>query len=498
MRPVGNVGKIAKIEKRGKRWMAYDKDGHVRFATKDEIAKSQNKGKSMAKKKASTTRGTTVRVRGKHPIDYDEYQLAWIIRGWVEQARGQGDDLSAQRIFEPRDDDDEAAERERNRKFLELGRDLYDVMGKGINYFGISDSEWASWYSRLIKPSGRPSPSPLADRVKLAANAWLPPVVGPISSRFGEKRGQDYIHKGVDIAVPVGTPVVAPQTLYITKTDHDEVAGRFIKANVQRLDGTFEDDGYEVFFAHLSQIKVAEEQVIQRGDVVGYSGKTGRVYGRSGAHLHFGVKWIDDKVGFDDEFDIDPLGLISEQVFTGMVSPTEHPGGAVAAFDERKPINVIVAPGAGKISVGSHGITNPDTDVTVGPRVQKQSADPLSAILQPPPVQQISAMVGDPLAAVAGGAEQALGQIAQLATQAGTATAENLPLILQTIGGLAAAGGAVGTAVGTATLQPEVVAVAGPVAAGGLAVAGVGTAMQGGGGDPLAAVMPKQQPLTTV
>ena len=66
--------------------------------------------------------------------------------------------------------------------------------------------------------------------------------------------------------MPVGTSVVAPTTLQVSKVGFSQRAGRYIVANVMREGGDFDDgDGYRLTFAHLSAIRVEEGDIVQRG-----------------------------------------------------------------------------------------------------------------------------------------------------------------------------------------------------------------------------------------
>lgn len=48
-------------------------------------------------------------------------------------------------------------------------------------------------------------------------------------------------------------------------------------------------DGIQTLYAHLDSLNVYEGQQVTQGDVIGIMGNTGRVYGRTGIHLHFEV-----------------------------------------------------------------------------------------------------------------------------------------------------------------------------------------------------------------
>lgn len=108
------------------------------------------------------------------------------------------------------------------------------------------------------------------------------PVQGRRSSPFGLRRtfnGQSRNpHSGLDLAGPVGTPVLAP------------AAGRVIDVGDYFFNGqsVFVDHGHGLvtMYCHLSAIDVRVGDVVAVGDRLGAVGATGRV---TGPHLHWGV-----------------------------------------------------------------------------------------------------------------------------------------------------------------------------------------------------------------
>lgn len=98
-------------------------------------------------------------------------------------------------------------------------------------------------------------------------------------------------HEGVDWGLPCGTPVLAVADGMVNRIDRTFTAFDYGK-NV-----TIQHDGFDTFSAHLRSILVKPLQLVKAGDLIGYSGKTGFVLGRTGCHLHFGVRiegrWID-------------------------------------------------------------------------------------------------------------------------------------------------------------------------------------------------------------
>lgn len=115
------------------------------------------------------------------------------------------------------------------------------------------------------------------------------PVSGRLSSPFGLRRffnGQERNpHSGLDFAAPAGTPIRAP------------AGGRIILVGDYFFNGktVFIDHGQGLIsmFCHLSSIDVKVGDEVQRGEVVGAVGATGRA---TGPHLHWNVSLNDVRV----------------------------------------------------------------------------------------------------------------------------------------------------------------------------------------------------------
>jgi murein DD-endopeptidase MepM/ murein hydrolase activator NlpD len=103
---------------------------------------------------------------------------------------------------------------------------------------------------------------------------------GPVSSGFGWRRdpldGTMKFHKGIDVAMPVGTDVQAVRAGNVTFAG--TMAGYGLTVVVDH------GDGLASRYAHLSEIDVKAGDAVQEGQVVARSGATGRV---TGPHLHF-------------------------------------------------------------------------------------------------------------------------------------------------------------------------------------------------------------------
>jgi murein DD-endopeptidase MepM/ murein hydrolase activator NlpD len=123
----------------------------------------------------------------------------------------------------------------------------------------------------------------LDDTLNFANTPSLWPVVGPVTSSFGEREdpfnGEGAFHAGVDISSSVGEAVRATADGTVEMADRASGYGREIVI----------DHGYGVktLYGHLSGFAVIEGQQVTRGQVIGYVGTSGR---STGPHLHYEVR----------------------------------------------------------------------------------------------------------------------------------------------------------------------------------------------------------------
>lgn len=128
-------------------------------------------------------------------------------------------------------------------------------------------------------------------------DAFIRPVESPLTDSFGIKRlynGQlRNFHGGLDFKAPMGTPI------------HAAGSGRVILAKDLFYSGgtVIIDHGYGLLtmYFHMSKIGVKKDQMVESNDLLGLSGKSGRV---TGPHLHFQVVVHQVKVN--------PMGLFEE------------------------------------------------------------------------------------------------------------------------------------------------------------------------------------------
>jgi len=109
------------------------------------------------------------------------------------------------------------------------------------------------------------------------------PVNGILRSNFGRRSdplsGRRRFHTGVDLEVPLGTPVHVTADGIVTDAKWSGAYGKLVKVD--------HGNGVETYYAHLSTFLVLPGQEVQRGEVIALSGRTGRV---TGPHVHYEVR----------------------------------------------------------------------------------------------------------------------------------------------------------------------------------------------------------------
>lgn len=107
---------------------------------------------------------------------------------------------------------------------------------------------------------------------------FIKPVPGVLFSRFGMRGGR--LHAGVDIAGPIGTPVVAAKD-GIVVTAGIRLSGYGQMVDIQHADNTL------TRYAHASRIFVRAGQRVRQGETIMARGCSGHC---TGPHVHFEVR----------------------------------------------------------------------------------------------------------------------------------------------------------------------------------------------------------------
>ena len=142
-------------------------------------------------------------------------------------------------------------------------------------------------------------------------NRFVMPIEDVVTSRYGWRKGR--MHYGIDINCNVGDTIYAAFSGRI----------RYSKFN----DGGYGNlvvirhyNGLETYYAHLSKLFVAPNELVVAGQPIGLGGNTGRSYG---AHLHFEVRFYDLPINPEFLIDFELGELLDDNVFIhkGLFTP---------------------------------------------------------------------------------------------------------------------------------------------------------------------------------
>jgi murein DD-endopeptidase MepM/ murein hydrolase activator NlpD len=129
---------------------------------------------------------------------------------------------------------------------------------------------------------------------------WTSGFVAPIPNRAGSNFGKRRVfngesrnpHAGADLRAATGTPVRAANRGRVALAKN-----LFFTGNTVIVDHGL---GLYTLYAHLSRLDVVKDAVVDRSQIVGLAGATGRV---TGPHLHWGARVQNARV--------DPFSLLS-------------------------------------------------------------------------------------------------------------------------------------------------------------------------------------------
>jgi hypothetical protein len=157
------------------------------------------------------------------------------------------------------------------------------------------------------------------------ASPWRWPLEGRVITPYAN--GSDPYasgqHRGIDVAAPVGAPVVAASAGTVTFAGPLGSSGLTVAVRT--------DDGFDTSYLHLSSIAVGAGERVASGAPIGQVGTTGR---RSAAepHLHFGVREAGSRFDYRDPLDLLP------------VAPQSPPSPAPPAVPVGEPVRPRVNP----------------------------------------------------------------------------------------------------------------------------------------------------------
>jgi murein DD-endopeptidase MepM/ murein hydrolase activator NlpD len=107
---------------------------------------------------------------------------------------------------------------------------------------------------------------------------YIWPAQGVLTSGFGRRWGR--MHRGIDIAGPIGTPIVAAAAGYVVSSGWNSGGfGNLVKIR--------HEDGSVTYYAHNHRLLVRTGDYVQQGQQIAEMGSTGR---STGPHLHFEIR----------------------------------------------------------------------------------------------------------------------------------------------------------------------------------------------------------------
>lgn len=145
------------------------------------------------------------------------------------------------------------------------GKDYYAIRAEDGKFYDRNGSGLAQGFMRF--------PTTRQYRVSSEFN---PRRLNPVTGRIAP-------HKGVDFALPLGTPVLAIGDGEVIVAKRSGAAGNYVIIRHGRQ--------YMTRYMHMKKLLVSPGDKVKRGDRIGLSGSTGR---STGPHLHFEV-WINNQ-----------------------------------------------------------------------------------------------------------------------------------------------------------------------------------------------------------
>jgi murein DD-endopeptidase len=145
------------------------------------------------------------------------------------------------------------------------GKDYFAIRADDGKYYDRNGTGLAKGFMRF----------PTSKQFRVSSN-FNPRRLNPVTGRVAP-------HKGVDFAMPQGTPVLSVGDGEVVVAKRSGAAGYYVAVRHGRT--------YTTRYMHLRKLLVKEGQKVKRGDRIALSGNTGR---STGPHLHYEV-WVNQQ-----------------------------------------------------------------------------------------------------------------------------------------------------------------------------------------------------------
>ncbi len=250
------------------------------------LKKLQEQRKELGKKQSiiDVTEGTSAEKSlstklAKENENYVEDKLYAAAKAGSKQAQAQLDKMDEERI-----------KKEVGTKESYESGAVYSPEGVLVSDAGMKTGEK---YEDVVKGKkseiGKAREERYKKQTESTGQSSLPVDKAKLTSTFGGRVNPvtgkyQTLHNGVDLAMPIGTPVKAMNSGVITVAGiTNNVSGRTVRIK--------HDDGTGSGYAHLSKLSVTPGQKVNKGDVIGYSGGDPKTDPKgagasTGPHLH--------------------------------------------------------------------------------------------------------------------------------------------------------------------------------------------------------------------
>ncbi|MEO0140280.1 MAG: M23 family metallopeptidase [candidate division WOR-3 bacterium] len=219
------------------------------------------------------------------------YGLAAYAEKRVLIAKYQDAEARAGRVAEAEERLSEALAREREIRLI-LGLPLkpegYEELPRG-GFIGTESPE--TWQLERLLALAQQEAEDLAAlekelRSRISDQKNMPcimPAAGVLTSGFGYRRDPVYggwrFHSGLDIAGPAGTPIISAGDGVVISAGWDKGYGLAVEIDHGK--------GITTYYAHCSRLAVSPGMQVKRGEIIAYTGSTGKA---TGPHLHYEVR----------------------------------------------------------------------------------------------------------------------------------------------------------------------------------------------------------------
>lgn len=215
--------------------------------------------------------------------------------------------------------------------------DVYDQVDKNVEPIMFLYFKWMPGYGayedfNIASVHYKHHTSAPADTLVLGK--YVHPAPYKIYSNYGWRRRR--MHRGVDLAYPTGTPVVAAfdGMVRISKSNSSGYGNLVVIRHNNKL---------ETYYAHLSKRLVNPGQIVHAGDTIGLGGSTGR---STGPHLHFEVRYLGYDFNPNKIIDFNNFRLAVDTLYTSGFQVTSP---QLAAEKQANDAKVAASSSSGKV-----------------------------------------------------------------------------------------------------------------------------------------------------